>query len=55
VRERFFESVTAKVNSQRAIDISNAAMLGDSYALNMVEELCKIQFVRTDAGFRFLE
>lgn len=55
VRERFFESVTGKVNSQRATHIWKVAMLGDTYARNMVEELCEIQFVRADAGFGFLQ
>jgi hypothetical protein len=56
IRHRFFESASAaKVNPQRATHIWNAAMLGDSYARNMIEDLCKIQFVRSDAGFGFLE
>lgn len=56
VRKRFFESAAdAEVDPRRASYLWDAAMFGDRYARNMIEELCKIQFVRSDAGFGFLE
>ena len=54
VRERFFESVTGKVNPQRASHIWNSAMLGEPYARDIIEELCRIEIVRADSGFGFL-
>jgi len=50
IRKRF-----ANVNSQRARHIWNAAMLGDSYAREVIEELCGIEIVDGDAGFGFLQ
>ena len=55
IRRRFFESITAKVNPQRATHIWNAGMLGDPYARDMIEELCGIEIVDSDTGFGFLE
>jgi hypothetical protein len=54
-RRRFFESITAKVNPQRATHIWNAGMLGDPYARDMIEELCGIEIVDSDTGFGFLQ
>jgi hypothetical protein len=56
VRERFFESaVDAEVNPKRASYLWDAAMFGDTHARKLIEELCEIQLVRSDAGFGFLE
>jgi hypothetical protein len=55
IRRRFFESITAKVNPQRATHIWNAGMLGDPYARDMIEELCGIEIVDSDTGFGFLQ
>jgi hypothetical protein len=50
IRNRF-----ANVNPQRTRHIWNAAMLGDSYVREVIEELCGIEIVDSDAGFGFLQ
>jgi len=50
IRKRF-----ANVNPQRTRHIWNAAMLGDSYVREVIEELCGIEIVDSDAGFGFLQ
>jgi len=56
VRKRFFESASAaNVNPYRANHIWDAAVFGDPYAREVVEELCGIEIVDADTGFGFLE
>jgi hypothetical protein len=56
LRKRFFESAAdAEVDPKRARYLWDAAMFGDTYARKLIEELCNIQLVRSDAGFGFLE
>ena len=56
VRRRFFESASAaNVNPHRANYIWDAAVSGDSYAREVIEGLCSIEIVDSDAGFGFLE
>jgi len=56
IRKRFFDSaIVANINPQRARHIWNTAMLGDSYARDVIEELCGIEIVDSDAGFGFLQ
>jgi hypothetical protein len=56
VRKRFFESAAdAQFDPERAIYLWDAAMFGDTHARKLIEELCEIQLVRSDAGFGFLQ
>ena len=56
VRKRFFESAAdAEVDPRRARYLWDAAMFGDTHARMLIEELCNIQLVRSDAGFGFLQ
>ena len=56
VRKRFFDSAAdAEVDPKRASYLWDAAMFGDTHARKLIEELCNIQFVRSDAGFGFLQ
>ena len=56
VRKRFFGSASAaNVNPYRANHIWDAAVSGDPYAREVVEELCGIEIVEADTGFGFLE
>ena len=55
VRKRFFESAAdAEVDPNRARYLWDAAMFGDTHARKLIEELCEIQVVSSDAGFGFL-
>ena len=55
VRKRFFESAAdSEMDPKRASYLWDAAMFGDTHARKLIEELCEIQLVRSDAGFGFL-
>jgi len=56
LRKRFFElAADAEVDPDRARYLWDAAMFGDTPARKLIEELCEIQLVRSDAGFGFLQ
>jgi predicted hydrolase (HD superfamily) len=56
VRRRFFETaLAAGVGPDKACGVWNDAIFGDRYARQLIEKLCEIQIVATDAGFGFLE
>jgi hypothetical protein len=56
MRKRFFESAAdAEVDPKRASFLWDAAMFGNTHARKLIEDLCEIQLVRSDAGFGFLQ
>jgi hypothetical protein len=55
VRRRFFETALAAGGPDKACGVWNDAIFGDRYARQLIEKLCEIQIVATDAGFGFLE
>ena len=56
VRRRFFESAyRSGINPDRASAVWQAALRGDPYARDVLEELCDVEIVSSDAGFGFLK
>ena len=56
IRERFFESAARSgVNAVRASALWQAAMRGEPRALEVIEDVCHIEIVSSNAGFGFLE
>jgi hypothetical protein len=56
IRQHFFEcAVRSGVHLDRATVIWQAAIRGDTRAWDIVEQVCNVEIVGSDAGFGFLE
>lgn len=56
IHDRFFESAARSgVSPVRANAVWEAAMRGDTRAWDVIEEVCNVEIVDSNAGFGFLE
>jgi hypothetical protein len=56
IRQRFLESAARSgVTEARATAVWRAAMRGERRALEVIEDVCDIEIVSSNAGFGFLE